>query len=138
MKPNGNNAQTIDGLDPAAIAKVSGPAWEPMRTTFFQVCEALLSATEEVCSELTTVYVKFMRDCGSREVYAVVWIKSSKQLVIGLALPEDVDAPEFTSAPRGTSYRGLTKYLCLRPSDDAPQALSEWAKQAEYAVGMGE
>ncbi len=114
---------------------VSGPAWEPLRGAFFSICNAFLAVDPAARGDLTTIYVKFsIRTASGEQVYAVVWLRTSRQLVLGLALPEEVESPVLASAPKGCKYKGLTKYLTIRPDDALPVELGVWAKQAYERV----
>jgi hypothetical protein len=118
-------------LDEKAIRKISGPAWSGLRPLVLAASERLLAAADGGTSELTTVYVKFSASTRpGAEVYAVVWIKTSKQLTIGLALPAGIYHDPLQDAPPGFRYKGLTKYLILHPGDELPAAFDIWAKQA--------
>ena len=121
----------LSRLDPDAIKKVSGPAWVPLKQTFLDLSETLLSAGSDTSANLTTIYVKYQVSSEpSSAVYAVAWIKTSREIVVGLAFPEgDVPAelaPPFT----GMKYPGLTGYFVLRHGDQLPASLEEWAGRA--------
>ncbi|MGO9108620.1 MAG: hypothetical protein ACLP9L_05245, partial [Thermoguttaceae bacterium] len=62
--------------------------------------------------------------------YAVLWVKKSTELVLGLALPDSTTATEFQSAPKGCKYAGLTKYLVIKPEDQVPSDIQYWAREA--------
>lgn len=115
---------------------VSGPAWEPIRGSFMSICEEFLGVDAESRGELTTIYVKFSITTQiGEQVYAVVWLRSSKQLVIGMSLPDEIESPMLGAAPKRCSYKGLTKYFTICPGDALPNELEGWAKQAyEQAV----
>lgn len=117
----------VDRLDTRAVERISGAAWDSLRQSFFQISEILLSASPTASSELTTIYVKF---CAGADVYAVVWIKTAKQIVVGLSLPEEVQSPTFVPAPKGTTYRGLTKHFVIENGTPIPDQLGEWARLA--------
>lgn len=126
---------TLQQLSDDALQKVSGPSWEPLRALFCDLSENLLSASPSARGELTTIYVKFqVAATPSSPVFAVVWLKSSKRLTVGLALPEGVESTMFGPAPRGMSYKGLTKYFSLEPGDCLPAPLKHWAKAAFETV----
>ena len=88
-------------------------------------------------SEFTTIYLKFCGGTMRTEVYAVVWLKTSKQLVIGLSLPETVESPRLSPPPHGMKYKGLTKYLTLSAGDTLPDSFADWAKLAFEAATTG-
>ncbi|MDB4372727.1 hypothetical protein N9Z53_03020 [Mariniblastus sp.] len=117
-------------LDVKAVKKVSGAAWECLRKDFFEIANTLLSVSADSKSELTTIYVKFLPTNGAADVFAVVWIKSSKKIVVGLALPESIESSCFVAAPQGTKYRGLTKYFVVTEDAPIPSELTDWACSA--------
>jgi hypothetical protein len=121
----------VERLDPKAIERVSGPSWEGLRDKFLAISRALLDVAPETDSELTTIYVKFRTKHGPPgKVFAVVWLKKSTELVVGLALPSDVTDDVLAAAPAGHKYPGLTAYLRLRPTDAVPDGVKAWAKAA--------
>lgn len=118
-------------LSQRAIAKVSGPAWEQLRGQFLQTARLLLAVSPDADSELLTTYVKFtIASEASSRVFAAVWLKSSKQLIVGLALPEEYDAAGLGPALPSTMYRGLTKYFVVERGNAVPKGLAEWARLA--------
>jgi hypothetical protein len=118
-------------LSQRIIAKVSGPAWEQLRGQFMQIGRLLLAVSHEAESELFTTYVKFRVDSGlSSSVYAAVWFKNSRRMIIGLALPETFDAEGLGPALPGTTYKGLTKYFTVERGSAVPIAFADWARLA--------
>jgi hypothetical protein len=118
-----------------ALAKVAGPAWDPLRLQFSEITETLLSVNSVSFADLTTIYIKFtLTSETSSPVYAVMWVKSSKQLVVGLALPENCAAVGLGPAPKGMTYKGLTGYFCVSQGMLVPVELADWAKRAYQNV----
>ncbi len=118
-------------LSQHTIAKVSGPAWESLRGQFMQIARMLLAVSPEADSELFTTYVKFTINAAPQSpVFAAIWVRSSKQLIVGLALPEEFEAEELGPALPGTMYKGLTKYFVVEQGGAASKNLAEWAKTA--------
>jgi hypothetical protein len=120
----------MERLDPRAIERVSGPSWNSLRPAFQDASRILLATSPTAASELTTIYVKFSRSSEMTDVFAVIWIKSSKQMVIGFALPDGLDAPILGPAPPGMKYKGLTKYLTVHAGEMIPAEFAEWATLA--------
>lgn len=120
----------IERLDKRAMEKVSGPSWEPIRGKFYEISETLLSVSPDASSELTTIYVKYCPKSPHSSVFAVAWIKTSKKIVVGLALPDDYDSDLLGGAPQGMTYKGLTKYFSISANDIVPEELGKWAKAA--------
>ncbi len=113
------------------IAKVSGPAWESLRGQFMQISRLLLAVSPDADSELMTTYVKFTIHSASQSpVYAAIWLKSSKRLIVGLALPEECEAEELGPSLPGTMYKGLNKYFVVERGSAVPKGLAEWAMRA--------
>ncbi len=126
-------------LSQRIIAKVSGPAWEQLRGHFMQMARLLLAVSPDADSELMTTYVKFTVDAAPQSpVYAAVWLKNSKRLIVGLALPTEYEAAELGPALPGTMYRGLTKYLVVERGSAVPKGLAEWAKTAYLTARSAE
>ena len=118
-------------LSKHTIAKVSGPAWESLRGQFMQISRLLLAVSPDTDSELMTTYVKFTINTAKQSpVYAAIWLKSSKRLVVGLALPEDYEAVELGPSLPGTMYKGLNKYFVVERGSAVPKGLLEWARVA--------
>jgi hypothetical protein len=115
-------------LSQRIIAKVSGPAWEQLRGQFMQISRLLLAVAPDADSELMTSYVKFtVHSDASSPVYAAVWLKNSKRLIVGLALPEEYEATDLGPSLPGTMYKGLNKYFVVEQGVAVPQGLAEWA-----------
>jgi hypothetical protein len=129
--------KTMEGLDERAVKRVSGPAWESLKPAFMEISEKLLAVSPDAKSELTTIYVKYKPNAGALQVFAVVWLKTSKKIVIGMSLPNDLESPRLGEGPQGTKYKGLTKYLTVTVDDPVPDELGEWAKIA-YEVACKE
>ncbi len=120
-------------LSEKAAERVAGASWDGLRRQFHAISESLLSVSPEARGALTTIYVKFtITPDPNSPVYAVIWAKNSKQLVVGLRLPEDEIPPGLHAAPAGTTYKGLSGYFKIQPGDMVPQELPTWA-QAAYA-----
>ncbi len=118
-------------LDPRAIARVSGPSWGSICDKFLRISEAILSVSPEACGELTTIYVKYTTGRPpTTPAYAVVWLKTSKRIVVGLSLPDSFDSSELGPPPAGTKYKGLTKYFLIEADGSIPKDLDRWAKLA--------
>jgi hypothetical protein len=120
----------IERLDTRAIERVSGPSWEALRQSFFEVSRILLAVSADATSELTTIYVKYCTSSVGTQVYAVVWLRTSKEIVIGLSLPGTTESCPLGAPPQGTKYKGLTKYLTVRAGDVIPEQFPDWARLA--------
>jgi hypothetical protein len=117
-------------LDPKALDRIAGPAWEGVREQFLEISSLLLDLSPTTWSELTTIYVKYMRRKGIGEPpFAVIWLKNSKQITIGLALPKE-DTEFVQPAPKGMKYAGLTCYINIKPGERVPESLQVLARQA--------
>jgi hypothetical protein len=122
-------------LSQRIIAKVSGPAWEQLRGQFVQVGQLLLAVSPDAHSDLITTYVKFTINSNPQSpAYAAIWLKTSKRLVVGLALPEDHEAEELGPAPPGMAYKGLNKYFVVERGGVVPKGLAQWAGLAYQNV----
>ncbi|MGO9113442.1 MAG: hypothetical protein ACLP9L_29780 [Thermoguttaceae bacterium] len=126
-------------LSQRIIAKVSGPAWESLRGQFMQISRLLLAASPDSNSELVTNYIKFTTSSDPQtRIFAALWLKSSKQLVVGLALPVEYEAEELGPALPGTVYKGLTKYFVVERGSAVPKGLAEWAGLAYQNASSAE
>jgi hypothetical protein len=114
-----------------AVATISGPAWVPLRCQFIEIGESLLAvATEAHCESLGN-YVKFTTDASpDSPAYAVVWLKSSAKLIVGLALPKTHEAAQLGPPLPKTTYKGLTKYFTVDRGGMVPEMLAEWGRLA--------
>jgi hypothetical protein len=122
---------SLEKLSSDAVQRINGPSFQPLRQAFFDISEILLSVAQEPVGVLTTIYVKYqLTSALTSGVFAVLWLKNSKQIVLGLALPEDFESPLLGSAPAGTKYKGITKYLTIKPGDALPEELPQWAAAA--------
>lgn len=120
----------IERLDPRAVDKVNGPAWQHMRPLFDRLNDVLLAVSPTTNGQLTTIYIKYSGPETGNQPYGVLWIKKARELTLGLALPEDVEAPQLVKAPRGCTYAGLTKYVVLESGDELPEEIADWVKMA--------
>ncbi len=122
-------------LDPRAIQKVSGPSWAPLKQTFLDLSECLLSVSDEATARLTTIYVKYQVAAeASDPVFAVAWVKTSREIVVGLAFPAERVPSALKGPIAGMLYPGLTGYLVLRPGDQIPTEFDDWARTAHQTA----
>ena len=115
-------------LSQRIIAKVSGPAWEPLRSQLVQIGRLLLAVSRDADSELLTIYVKFkINGDPNSPVYAAAWLRDSNRLIVGLALPEEYEGEGLEPALPGTVYKGLNKYFVVERGGAVPKGLAAWA-----------
>ena len=106
-----------------------------MKESFLEISRKLLSAAPDTKAELTTIYVKYCTTQAGTEVYAVAWLKTSKEIVVGMSLPESIDHPRLGIARPGMRYKGLTKYFGqLQAKKPVPVELESWARLAYSTV----
>lgn len=115
-------------LDPRAVDRVSGPAWKPLKAAVLSIAHALLQVSDRACSEMGTIHVRFERADGS--TYAIMWLKKSTHVVVGLALERDATGERLHDAPNSMTYPGLTRYFTVAPGDEVPPDLPTWARAA--------
>jgi hypothetical protein len=121
----------LERISQDAIQRVNGPSWAPLRQAFITISEVLLGVSEEAFGVLTTIYVKYqMTNSPNSGVYAVAWLKDSKQIVVGLSLPEDYESELLGPAPPRSNYKGITRYFTVRPGESVPDELCQWATAA--------
>ncbi len=115
--------QGLERLDERAISRVNGAAWTTLRGAFFRVAKALLAVSPQTRSQLTTIYVKFCVDDQLDTVYAVVWLKTSRQIVVGLNVPEEHRPISVPRSMPGHAYKNLNAYFVIDPDDVIPDRL---------------
>jgi len=115
--------------------KIAGPSWAKIREKLVGIHNILLNVHESAVSELTTIYIKYKTlPEPVAPVFAVMWIKTAKQIVLGLATPEKLTHQDITDAPRGMKYKGLTSFLEITEDRDIPTELEQWVKIAFHSV----
>ncbi len=111
--------------------KIGGDTWNNIRSNLTEVHNVLLSVNESVASELTTIYIKYkVVDEPMGGTFAVMWVKTAKRVVLGLATPEKVNHKDVIDAPQGMKYKGLTSYLKITIDQAVPGELKQWAMMA--------
>lgn len=122
---------TLERIDPRALERTKGPAWDGLRRQFLEISETLLSLSPQVSTEFTTIYLKFLTtNAIDRKILAVVWLKKGTELVVGLAVPPSFEARCFIKAPPGCKYAGLNGYIKIKPGEEVPAELRVWAAEA--------
>ena len=117
-------------------ARVETPAWEPLRRQLLEICRLFLNVSADAKSEIVSYYVKFTVGAApTSSTYAAIWLKNTKRLIVGLALPEGYEAEGLGAALPGTFYKGLTKYFTVERGGDVPQNLGAWIELA-YQNGL--
>jgi hypothetical protein len=127
------DCDTFDRLDPKAIKRVGGPAWESIRPSFVAVHASVIEASPTAHGHMMTSYVKYLTDETGSQPIAVVWLSKSSELLIGLALPADTACPAAME-PMGMTYKGITVYLRVRATDPVPDGLVQLAVAAYQHV----
>jgi hypothetical protein len=116
-------------------ARVESPTWEPLRRQLLEICRLFLNVSADAKSEIVSYYVKFtVGTAPTSSTYAAIWLKNTKRLIVGLALPEGYEAEGLGPALPGTAYKGLTKYFTIEPGGEVPKRLGEWVGLAYQNV----
>ena len=113
--------------------KLSTPKWKSLRRLFLRVAKAILEVSPGAQGDLAGSYIKFTTDSHpTSAAYAVVWLKVSapKRLIVGLTLPEDMEAAGLGPSPEPIFYQGLTKFLVIEKGQVVPGELAGWARRA--------
>jgi hypothetical protein len=111
--------------------KLQGATWNNIRSKLTEIQKNLLAVNDSVASKLMTGYIKYQASDGPLgQPFAVLWVKSAKQVVLGLATPEKLDHKNITVAPHGMVYKGLTSYLNITTEQDIPRELQHWVMAA--------
>ncbi len=120
----------IERLDSKAVKKISGPSWDSIRDLFATINDKLLSVSENVSGELTTIYIKYSSTDTAGLPFSVVWIKKASEIVVGLSLPDHVVSSRLVGPPKGCKYAGLTKFFVVDELNSPPEELEQWANEA--------
>ena len=125
----------MERLDNRAIERIKGPAWDPLRLQFESIHNSLIATSPYVFGTLTTIYVKYTNSELNGAPFAVIWIKKSTELVIGLSLPKPFLDSGLISPPNGFKYNGLTGYVVIKASGEIPKNFTIWSNLAyEFAL----
>ena len=120
------------GLDMRAVNRVSGPAWKAIKPHIDFVNAAFLGVSPTSRGELTRIYIKYTTSETGCQPFAVMWVRSSSEIVIGLALPPDFCVGNIRAPLKPIAYSGLTTYFCLTAQDTLPVDIAAWS-MAAYA-----
>jgi hypothetical protein len=118
------------GLDMRATNRVSGPAWKTIKPHIDVVNAALLGVSPTSRGELTRIYIKYTTAETGCQPFAVMWVRSSSEIVIGLALPPDFHIGKIRAPLKPIAYSGLTTYFCLSARDAFPAGIETWSAAA--------
>jgi hypothetical protein len=117
--------------DPRIDDRIRSERWDGVRAPFQRMHRHLLSLGECVQAELTTIYVKYTYSADpTAAVFAVIWLRNSKQIDVGLALPEGQVPGALASSVRGLRYPPLNAFFCVSAGDPVPNGFEEWAQAA--------
>lgn len=112
-------------------AKVSGPTWDAIRKRVLAVHRGLIDVDASAASELTTIYVKYkVTDQPLGDVFGVMWVRFSKQVVLGLATPQKINDERVIDAPSGMAYPRLKTYVRIDEKEAVPADLGAWIQSA--------
>ena len=120
----------LDHLDERANLRIAGPSWGKIRPQLESIHKAIVSVSPSAWGELTTIYVKYGTEETGPQPYAVLWVKKSTELVLGLAMPSEYDLGEIATVTSNLKYAGLTAYLRFDQEAEVPQSLAQWAQTA--------
>lgn len=111
--------------------RINGPLWKALREKIISIHETLLSINDSIIPELTTIYVKYKVSNSSLfSVFAVMWVKTTKEVVVGLATQDRINHQAIIDPPSKMKYRGLVSYIRITAADEVPKELNEWAQNA--------
>ncbi len=120
----------MERLDMRAAERISGPAWDHIRSLFGCIHKILVDTDECVNGSLTTIYVKYVLSDRNAPPFAVVWIKKSSELIVGLALPPEFQCQELSEPVPGYKYSGLTRYIKFSTNSVVPDKFATWVNLA--------
>lgn len=127
----------MERLDERARQRVGGAAWDAIRPKFEQINEALMSVSDTTTGELTTIYIKYTSAETGSNPFAVLWVKKSTEMTLGLALPENFKSEQISGPARNMKYTGLTGYITIGLDDDVPKEISDWVSAAYAHLSGG-
>lgn len=111
--------------------KFQGKTWDDIRDKLMEIQKILFAVNDSVSSKLVKGYIKYQTsDRPLRQPFAVLWVKSAKHVVLGLATPKKIDHKNITCAPQGMTYKGLTSYLNITAEQHLPRELQHWVRAA--------
>ena len=117
--------------DPLIDDKLESKGWDALRPVFSEIHGTLLSADAAASSKAETIYIKYrLKDDVYGKVFAVVWIRTTKRLTVGLALPDDIGHPLLGPQPPRMNFPPLNRFFVVEQGGAAPEELSDWAKVA--------
>lgn len=117
--------------DPLIESKLATKGWDSLRPTFQHIHQILIGTSPTVSSKAETVYIKYRIQEGVfADVFAVVWVRTTKQLITGLALPPGYQHSILGPPPPRTYYPPLNSYFTLTAGQPIPEPLAEWAQGA--------
>jgi hypothetical protein len=97
-----------------------------MRPQLTAIHDAVVSVSPNSFGALTTIYIKYTAPETGPLPFAVLWVKKSTELILGLALPNSYETGSQHVATTNLKYAGLTVYLKFTASDEIPAQLREW------------
>ncbi len=124
------NEVAMERLDMRAAERISGPSWDHIRSLFGCIHKILVDTDECVSGSLTTIYVKYALSDRNATPFAVVWIKKSSELIVGLALPSEFQCQELSEPFQGYKYSGLTRYVRFNTNSVLPDEFATWVNLA--------
>jgi hypothetical protein len=120
---------TFERLDDRAIKRISGPAWDRMRPRFEAAHLSLIAVSDTAHGKLMTIYVKYLSEETGSRPFAVMWLRKSTELLIGLALPEK-QIPKSAVDTQGIAYEGLTAYFRIEADNALPERFADMTRAA--------
>ena len=121
-------------LDPRAIERISGKAWDGVRSHFASIHEAIIAASPSARGALTTIYIKYTSDETGQNPFAVLWVKSSAELVLGISLPDTASLPQSLLARSTPNYKNMTAFLRFTAADSVPNKLAGWLAESHKRI----
>jgi hypothetical protein len=119
----------MDRLDQRALQRLQGPSWDGLRSQFELIHDALVATSPNVQGTLTTIYIKYA--CSAAELpFAVLWVKNSKQLTLGLSIPDDYSDLAFVEPPAKHNYSGLNRFIVVNNEGLVPENIADIAAVA--------
>lgn len=115
--------------DPRIWEKLDSKGWDPLSPVFEKMHTCLLGLDEKVAAQRTTIYVNYKyEDLPFSKVFAVVWIRTIRHLLVALRLPEDTMRPPLEPPPAKFKYPPMNAYFQVNQGQQIPDQFSDWAR----------
>lgn len=115
--------------DPRIWERLDSNGWDPLRPTFEEMHNCLLSLDKKAAAQRTTIYVKYKyEDTPFSDVFAVIWIRTTKHLLVALCLSDEAIEPPLEPPHEKFTYPPMNAYFQINQGEYVPEKFTEWAR----------